>query len=99
MFRAESLELLARSRRPRLTNGSANHRNSSKAALLRDHNDTAPAEDPDDRIDPDDSAPRLSITLKEPVGEIYALPAAQTVQTSGRLSRYWPSIKSATIAS
>ena len=85
MFRAESLELLARSRRPRLTNGSANHRNSSKAALLRDHNDTAPAEDPDDRIDPDDSAPRLSITLKEPVGEIYALPAAQTVQTSGRL--------------
>jgi hypothetical protein len=84
MFRTERLELSARSRRPRLTNGSANHRNGSRAALLREHNDTGPTEDPDDSIDPDDSGPRLSVTLKEPVDEIYALPAAQTEQTSGR---------------
>ena len=85
MFRAESLELLARSRRPRLTNGSANHRNSSKAALLREHNDTAPTEDPDDSIDPDDSAPRLSVTLKEPVDGICALPEPlKAEQRSGR---------------
>jgi hypothetical protein len=32
-------------------------------------------QDPDDVIDPDDSGPRLSVTLKEPVAEIYALPA------------------------
>jgi hypothetical protein len=32
-------------------------------------------------IDPDDSGPRLSVTLKEPpVDEIYALPTAQTEQ-------------------
>jgi hypothetical protein len=37
-------------------------------------------QDPDDRVDPD---PRLSVTLKEPVDEIYALPAAQTEQTRG----------------
>jgi hypothetical protein len=43
MFRAESLELLARSRQPRLTNGSANHRNGSRTPLLREHNDTVPA--------------------------------------------------------
>ena len=41
-------------------------------------------DDPDDRVDPDDSGPRLSVTLKQPVGETYALPAAQTEQTSGR---------------
>src|SRR5262245_36086807 len=41
--------------------------------------------DPDDRIDPGDSGPRLSVTLKQsPNGEIYALPAAQVEQTSGR---------------
>jgi len=33
---------------------------------------------------PDDSDPRLSVTLKEPVGEIYALPAPPPEQTSGR---------------
>jgi hypothetical protein len=39
---------------------------------------------PDDVIDPDDSGPRLSITLKESsVDEIYALQAAQAEQTSG----------------
>ena len=43
-----------------------------------------PVDDPDDSIDPDDCGPRLSVTLKEPVGETYALPAAQTEQTSGR---------------
>jgi hypothetical protein len=85
MFRAESLELLARSRRPRLTNGSANHRNGSRAALLREHNDTAPTEDPDDSMDPNNSGPRLSVTLKEPVGETYALPEPlEAEQTSGR---------------
>ena len=41
--------------------------------------------DPDDRIDPDDSGPRLSVTLMQsPNGEIYALPATQVEQTSGR---------------
>jgi hypothetical protein len=44
-----------------------------------------PAEDPDDSIDPDDSGPRLSVTLKRsPADEINALPAAQAEQTSGR---------------
>ena len=43
-----------------------------------------PDEDPDDCIDPDDSGPRLSVTLKETVGETYAFPAAQAEQTSGR---------------
>ena len=42
-------------------------------------------QDPDDRIDPDDSGPRLSVTLKEPVGEISALPEPlEAEQTSGR---------------
>jgi hypothetical protein len=40
-------------------------------------------QDPDDVIDPDDSGPRLSVTLTETVDEIYALPAAQTEQTRG----------------
>jgi hypothetical protein len=40
--------------------------------------------DSDDVIDPDDSGPRLSVTLKESsVDEIYALKAAQAEQTSG----------------
>jgi hypothetical protein len=41
-------------------------------------------QDSDDRVDPDDCGPRLSVTLKEPVGETYALPAAQAEQTNGR---------------
>src|SRR5262245_16899090 len=40
--------------------------------------------DPDDRVDPEDSRPRLSVSLKETVGEIYALPAAHAEQTGGR---------------
>ena len=40
--------------------------------------------DPDDVIDPDDSGPRLSVTLKQPVGEIYALPAAQPEQKGSK---------------
>ena len=52
------------------------------AAEEEDQDDTF--QDPDDRVDPDDCAPRLVVTLKEPVGEIYALPAARTEQTSGR---------------
>jgi hypothetical protein len=74
MFRAESLELLV-SRRPRRL--LSKHDRCSPPERLQD-------EDPDDSIDPDDCGPRLVVTLKEPVGEIYALPAAQTVQTSGR---------------
>jgi hypothetical protein len=61
----------------------------ARAPLLQEHNDPAaagPADDPDDSIDPDDSTPRLSITLKEPVAEIYALQAAQAEQISGRCS-------------
>jgi hypothetical protein len=81
MFRAESLELLARSRRPRLRDRTVNQEGGARAPLLRE---PMPAEDPDDSTDPDDSAPRLSVTLKQPVGETYALPAAQTEQTSGR---------------
>jgi len=43
------------------------------------------SDDPDDVIDPDDSDPRLSVTLKESsVAEIYALKDAQAEQTSGR---------------
>jgi hypothetical protein len=40
----------------------------AKAPLLREHNDTVPADDPDDVIDPDDSAPRLSVILDDDVG-------------------------------
>ena len=39
---------------------------------------------PDDRVDPDERGPRLSVTLKEPVGEIYALPEPlEAEKTSG----------------
>ena len=85
MFRAESLELLARSRRPRLRDRSVNQMDGARPPLLREHNDTEPADDPDDSIDSDDSGPRLSVTLKEPVGEISALPEPlEAEQTSGR---------------
>ena len=81
----ELQEVLARSRRrPRLPNRCVDLENGVRAPLLREHNDTVPVDDPDDSIDPDDCGPRLSVTLKEPVGETYALPAAQTEQTSGR---------------
>ena len=56
--------------------------------ILRDEeeirgNDTF--QNPDDRVDPDERGPRLSVTLKEsPNSEIYALPAAQAEQTGGR---------------
>jgi len=41
-------------------------------------------QDPDDRVDPDERGPRLSVTLKEPVGEIYALPEPlEAEKTSG----------------
>ena len=45
-----------------------------------------PFQDPNESIDPDDSGPRLSVSWEEPVGEIYALPATQPEQTSGRCS-------------
>ena len=81
----ELQEVLARSRRrPRLPNRCVDLENGVRAPLLREHNDTVPVDDPDDSIDPDDCGPRLSVTLKEPVGEIYALPAAQAEQTGGR---------------
>jgi hypothetical protein len=76
MFRTESLELLTRSRRPPLRDRTVNQEGGSRAPLLREHNESVPAEDPDDSIDPDERGPRLVVTLKEPVGEIYALPAA-----------------------
>jgi hypothetical protein len=42
-------------------------------------------QDPDDRVDSDDSGPGLSFTLEEShVAEIYALPAAKAEQPSGR---------------
>jgi hypothetical protein len=45
-----------------------------------------PTDDPDDSIEPDDSGPRLSVTLKQlPNGETYALPEPlEAEQTSGR---------------
>ena len=84
MFRAESLELLAR-RRPRLRDQSIDQEGGARAPLVQEKSRTVPADDPDDSIDPDDSGPRLSVTFNEqPVAEIYALPAAQAEQTSGR---------------
>ena len=60
-------------------------------------------QDPDDRVDPDDSGPRLSVTLKQsPADEIYpaaAGQAAKTEQANGSRSSYYGSIKSAPIAS
>jgi hypothetical protein len=43
---------------------------------LRGHSsgERFPTHGPDDDPDPDDSAPRLVVTLGEPVGEIHALP-------------------------
>jgi hypothetical protein len=67
--------------------------------ILRDEeeirgNDTF--QNPDDRVDPDEAGPRLSVTLG--VAEIYALPEPlETELTSGALSRYWQSIQSTTI--
>jgi hypothetical protein len=70
--------------RPRSFTRNGISRNGSRA-LLQERNDTVPADDPDDSIDPDDSGPRLSVTFNEqPVAEIYALPVAQTEQTPGR---------------
>ena len=66
-------EALARSHRgQRLRGRSVNQEGGTRAPLLREHNDTVPTDDPDDSIDPDDSGPRLSVTLQEPVGETYA---------------------------
>jgi len=74
--------------------------------ILRDEeeirgNDTF--QNPDDRVDPDDSGPRLSVTLKQsPADEIYpaaAGQAAKTEQANGSRSSYYGSIKSAPIAS
>src|SRR5262245_16367242 len=90
MFRAESLELLARSRRPWSAIRSANSRNGSKAPLLHEHNDAVPADDPDDVIDPDDSGPRLLVTFNEqPVAEIYALPVARQSKHLGAIPILW----------
>src|SRR6516164_9979069 len=79
---SELREVLARRRRPRLRDRDIEQDSGTRAPLL-EHN--APADDPDDSIDPDDLGPRLSVTLKHcPNGETYALPAAQLEQTSGR---------------
>ena len=82
MFRSESLELLARRRPARLRDRSIDQIRRQRCRPIVEN--TVPADDPDNVIDPDDCGPRLSVTLKEPVGEIYALPAAQPEQTSGR---------------
>jgi hypothetical protein len=83
MFRAESLELLARSRRPRLRDRSIDQDGRQRCRPIVEN--TVLVDDPDDVIDPDDSGPRLSVTLKQsPDGETCALPAAQAEQTSGR---------------
>ena len=50
---------------------------SLNAAEEEDRDETF--QDSDDRVDPDDSGPRLSVTFNEqPAAEIYALPVAQT---------------------
>jgi hypothetical protein len=68
--------------------------------LLREHNDTVPADDPDDSIDPDDAGPRLVVTLKEsPADEIYALPEPLKGRANKRArSPYSGAINRATIA-
>jgi hypothetical protein len=63
----------------------------------KDRDDTF--QDPDDRVDPDDSGPRLSVTLKQSLNdETYALPATQTELTWVR-SPYSGEINRARIAS
>ena len=52
MFRAKSLELLARICRPQLRDRSVDQMDGARAPLLQEHNDTEPADDPDDSIDP-----------------------------------------------
>jgi hypothetical protein len=56
-------------------------------------------DDPDVAVDPNDSGPRLSVTLKEssPL-EMYVLPAAKAEQITGRYPFHYGSIKSAPIA-
>ena len=75
MFKAESLELLAR-RRPARLRGSDDD---SHNALLRADPDAGrpdTTEDPDDSIDPDDSAPRFSERVADQnVEKVYTLPA------------------------
>jgi hypothetical protein len=53
-------------------------------------------QDPDDRVDPDERGPRLSVTLKEPVGETYALAHRKrlTIPLSGIADRLKVLIKS-----
>ena len=75
--------LLPRNRRPRLRSRSVNQVDGARAPLLQEHN--VPADDPDDSMDPDDSGPRLSVSLKQsPNGGTDAYPVAQAAQTSGR---------------
>ena len=75
---SELHEVLARRRRP------LQRELRLEAQSERKTRDISAGEDPDDVIDPDDSGPRLLVTLKEPVAEIYDLPASQAEQTSGR---------------
>ena len=67
---SELHEVLARRRRP------LQRELRLEAQSERKTRDISAGEDPDDVIDPDDSGPRLSVTLKEPVAGVYALPAA-----------------------
>src|SRR5262245_46873595 len=45
--------------------------------------------DPDDRVDPDERSPRTSVISKQPVGEIYALPAAGQSKQAGAIPILW----------
>jgi hypothetical protein len=75
MFKAESLELLARSRRPRLRDRTVNQEGGARAPVIQEHNDTASTEGPDDSIDPGDLGVRLVVRVAEPnVEKIYPLP-------------------------
>jgi hypothetical protein len=60
----------------------------ARVPLLQEHNDTVPADDPDD------SASRLSVTLKEEqtVEKIYSLPALPSPLPSEMPSSFWTSL-------
>jgi len=83
MFRAESLELLARHQ----------SRFSKQVRELRDKQSEVPplgAEDPDAREDPDDCVPRLAVRVAEPnVEKIYTLPALPAPLPSEMPSSFW----------
>jgi hypothetical protein len=81
MFRAESLELLARRPRSRKTDAAATVAADEERLLDSNESEVPPpgAEDPDDAVDPDDCGPRLVVGVAEPdVEKSYILPALPT---------------------